>query len=222
MILETTEIQNVDSEIAKDELKDEIATIPENDEDTEMVEELPSSSSPIEVQEEPKSPQPQNDLKLLNDEDYLSLQREKAMRMLDDTPLSLDDQDEKMLEVPAVEEVPETLEVDWVALKHRESDYFKELQLVELASATWKNDDVGQHYLKGCHFSPDGTCLLSSANLAGMSVFELPLDLYNKDEVDVNREITQLKPVIHVQTVGNLYDFTWYPFMNSSHPETCL
>lgn len=174
----------------------------------------------IEQKEGSKSPQPQNEL---NEDESLETQREKALALIEDSGCILLEEDEQMLEAPLpAEEAPQTVEVDWDALKYREADNFKDFQLTELAIANWKNDTDSQRYLKGCHFSPDGTCLLASTNLVGMTVFELPLDLYNKDLIDSNRPITSMKPVIHVPTVGNMYDLAWYPFMNSSYPETCL
>ncbi|XP_054270937.1 telomerase Cajal body protein 1-like [Macrosteles quadrilineatus] len=34
-------------------------------------------------------------------------------------------------------------------------------------------------FLKGCKWSPDGTCLLTNSGDATMRLFDLPLDLYN-------------------------------------------
>lgn len=55
-----------------------------------------------------------------------------------------------------------------------------------------------------------------------MLCYELPQDLYGKEEISEDREITLLKPVIHVKTVGNHYDFCWYPLMTSENADTCF
>lgn len=108
-----------------------------------------------------------------------------------------------------------------ISIVDKEKEYFKDQTAVELAKATFVNKS-SQHYTKGVVFSPDGTCLLSVVNSTGMLCYELPQDLYQKDEIDAEREITLMKPVIQIETKGNLYDFQWYPFMSSYDPETCF
>lgn len=79
-----------------------------------------------------------------------------------------------------------------------------------------------QHYTKGVSFSPDGTCILSTINAKGMMCYELPQDLYGKEEISEDRDINLLMPVIQVKSVGNIYDFAWYPYMSSYDAETCF
>lgn len=108
-----------------------------------------------------------------------------------------------------------------INVKEREKDLFKDQSAVELAKATFLNKS-SQHYTKGVSFSPDGTCLLSIVNSTGMLCYELPQDLYLKEEVDPERELSLLKPVIEIETKGNLYDYQWYPYMTSQDPDTCF
>lgn len=54
-----------------------------------------------------------------------------------------------------------------------------------------------------------------------MHVFELPTDVYGMEEIAETREITTLKSVIYVKTATNIYDFCWFPLMNSQEAETC-
>lgn len=79
------------------------------------------------------------------------------------------------------------------------------------------------NYLRGCLFSPDGTCLLSIVNMDGVQIFELPIDLYNEEFSMVQRPVTQLTPAVHIkegiQTA--VYDMAWNPIMSSILPETC-
>lgn len=96
--------------------------------------------------------------------------------------------------------------------------------LLELCNSSWtrsKNakEDV-QPYLRGCKWSPDGTCCLSVVNNDGVHVTELPRDLY-EGSVTSSRMIDILDSVIHVKEAGLIYDFCWYPGMNSANPETC-
>ncbi|XP_063828434.1 telomerase Cajal body protein 1 homolog [Ostrinia nubilalis] len=96
--------------------------------------------------------------------------------------------------------------------------------LLELCSSSWSRsykakNDV-QPYLRGCKWSPDGTCCLTVVNNDGMHLCELPRDLY-EDTPTYNRTINILDSVIHVKEAGMIYDFCWYPGMNSGYPETC-
>lgn len=96
--------------------------------------------------------------------------------------------------------------------------------LLELSKSSWsrsvntKNDI--QPYLRGCKWSPDGTCCLCVVNNDGVHIIELPRDLYY-DSISTDRSIDILNSVIHVKESGLVYDFCWYPGMNSSLPETC-
>lgn len=90
---------------------------------------------------------------------------------------------------------------------------------IELARSQWPNDS-DQHYLRGCKWSPDGTCLLTAVRGAGMHLMELPRDLYTGDSVVNTRPIVQLNPAVSVPESGLIYDYCWYPGMNSSDPDT--
>jgi telomerase Cajal body protein 1 len=102
-----------------------------------------------------------------------------------------------------------------------EMEYFKDQSAVELAKANFPNKS-SQHYTKGASFSPDGTCLLLNVNSIGMLCYEIPRDLYQTTEIDIDREITTMKPVIHIESKGNLYDYQWYPYMTSTDESTCF
>lgn len=41
-------------------------------------------------------------------------------------------------------------------------DFFIEKNVVELARSSWRGSSKNQRYLKGCLWSPDGTCLLTT------------------------------------------------------------
>lgn len=104
---------------------------------------------------------------------------------------------------------------------HRRNMYFVNDNVVELARCSWRGSKVNQKFLKGCLWSPDGTCVLTAINGEGMQVFELPRDLYENDSVDVNRPLDVLQNVIHVGEGGTIYDYCWFPFMNSTDPTSC-
>lgn len=91
---------------------------------------------------------------------------------------------------------------------------------LEIAKAQWSNIE-DQHYLKGCKWSPDGTCLLSVVRGAGIHVMELPPDVYTSDCLMTSRPVSPLIPAVSVSESGLIYDFCWYPGMNSQNPATC-
>lgn len=101
---------------------------------------------------------------------------------------------------------------------------FTSKTLLELSNSTWSRSkrargDV-QPYLRGCKWSPDGTCCLAVVNNDGVHVTELSRDLYSGN-VSTDRSIDVMDSVIHVKESGLIYDFCWYPAMNSSVPESC-
>ncbi|RZB40126.1 telomerase Cajal body protein 1 [Asbolus verrucosus] len=100
------------------------------------------------------------------------------------------------------------------------TNYNFENSALELARCQWSNY-ADQHYLKGCKWSPDGTCLLTVVRGAGMHVMELPTDLYSGDTIMNSRPIVALSPAVSVPESGLIYDYCWYPGMNSANPATC-
>lgn len=101
---------------------------------------------------------------------------------------------------------------------------FKDDCLIELCVSSWyplTRDGNKQTYLRGCKWSPDGTCCLTVINNGGIQVLELPRDLYQGDEISETRSIDVLDSVIKLPESGMIYDFCWYPGMNSLVPESC-
>lgn len=98
--------------------------------------------------------------------------------------------------------------------------YNFENQALELGRSQWANEEE-QHYLRGCKWSPDGTCLLATVRGGGMNVMELSSDLYNADTVSLTRPVMPLMPAVLVPETGLIYDYCWYPGMNSANPPTC-
>ncbi|XP_047028287.1 telomerase Cajal body protein 1 homolog [Helicoverpa zea] len=101
---------------------------------------------------------------------------------------------------------------------------FTSKTLIELSNSSWSRsakakNDV-QPYLRGCKWSPDGTCCLTVVNNDGVHVTELSRDLYT-GSVAANRIIDVMDSVIHVKEAGLVYDFCWFPLMNSQVPESC-
>lgn len=102
-----------------------------------------------------------------------------------------------------------------------EQDYFQSFSAHEVGRCSW-DKAVKQNYVRGCLWSPDGSCVLSAVNNDGMHVFELPSDLYGVQEVSPQRPVNLLDSAVHVRESTLVYDYKWYPGMHSSMPETSV
>ncbi|OUM65400.1 hypothetical protein PIROE2DRAFT_7610 [Piromyces sp. E2] len=72
------------------------------------------------------------------------------------------------------------------------------------------NNPQLNNYFKSAKWSPDGTCILSSSNDNNLRLFELP-DINNNKKQEIN-----IKAVLKVCDGESVYDYCWYPYMNSS------
>ncbi|GAB6019862.1 Telomerase Cajal body protein 1 [Chamberlinius hualienensis] len=75
------------------------------------------------------------------------------------------------------------------------------------------------NFTKGCKWSPDGLCVLSNSDDNILRLFNLPLDKCLSgigDDIPVD-----MQPVLNMNESGTVYDYCWYPLMNSSDPATC-
>ncbi|CAF0876145.1 unnamed protein product [Adineta ricciae] len=70
------------------------------------------------------------------------------------------------------------------------------------------------NFLKGCKWSPDGLCLLTNSDDHQLRVFEIPCDRLPSNE-DINA-------VLHLKEPELIYDFQWYPYMDSNQSDTCF
>ncbi|KAI6651972.1 hypothetical protein LOD99_4517 [Oopsacas minuta] len=82
-------------------------------------------------------------------------------------------------------------------------------------SADYESGHIFNNYLRGCKWSPDGTCLLTSSNDKCMRIFELDLILDSSfDSTSSSAALVLYEPEI-------VYDYAWYPAMCSEAPLTC-
>lgn len=100
--------------------------------------------------------------------------------------------------------------------------YFAEKRVTELSRYSWRGSSKRQRFLKGCLWSPDGTCILTAVNCDGMHVVELPTDVYDNDYISPDRPLDVLQSAVHINEAGIVYDYCWYPYMNSTVPESCV
>ncbi|XP_058280392.1 telomerase Cajal body protein 1 [Hirundo rustica] len=75
-----------------------------------------------------------------------------------------------------------------------------------------------ENFLRGCKWAPDGSCVLSCSNDNALRIFDLPFP----PGPPPGAALPELVPAVQVAEGDTIYDFTWYPLMDSSQPPTCL
>jgi len=95
--------------------------------------------------------------------------------------------------------------------------------------------ETPENCLRGVKWSPDGLCLLTASEDKHLRLFELPIELQETDSAEMQpdrsgaasaTEITpgnheELHSVLQVRAPDSIYDYVWYPFMDSGDPTTC-
>ncbi|KAI1287301.1 Guanine nucleotide-binding protein negative regulator 1 [Halotydeus destructor] len=74
------------------------------------------------------------------------------------------------------------------------------------------NSNTETNYLKGCKWSPDGLCLLTCSQDNVLRLFETKN--FTEDELDP-------AAILKMKEAELIYDYCWYPEMDSIKPETC-
>lgn len=78
--------------------------------------------------------------------------------------------------------------------------------------------NVPENFLKGCKWAPDGSCILTNSDDNILRIYNLPSQIYS-GEWDLLKEMT---PVLRMAEGDTIYDYCWYPSMNSADPDTCF
>ncbi|KAM3823907.1 LOW QUALITY PROTEIN: telomerase Cajal body protein 1 [Vipera latastei] len=92
-------------------------------------------------------------------------------------------------------------------------------QAPRLLTGAWAEySHVPENFLKGCKWAPDGTCLLTNSADNTLRIYNLPPELYAEQW----GEVAEMSPVLRMAEGDTLYDYCWFPQMNSSDPETCF
>lgn len=82
------------------------------------------------------------------------------------------------------------------------------------AFAEFSESKPKNNCLKGLKWSPDGTCILSASEDQLLRVFELPTDLGEAGP-------TELRSAVCAREGDAIYDYDWFPAMDSSDPVSC-
>ncbi|KAG7498140.1 telomerase Cajal body protein 1 [Solea senegalensis] len=75
-----------------------------------------------------------------------------------------------------------------------------------------------ENYLKGCKWAPDGSCILTNSADNVLRVYNLPPEIYSYNW-DL---LPEMSPVLRMAEGDTIYDYCWYPKMNSLDPDTCF
>ncbi|XP_072179905.1 telomerase Cajal body protein 1-like [Diadema setosum] len=94
---------------------------------------------------------------------------------------------------------------------------------VQIAKASAEYMHMSGNFLKGCKWSPDGLCIVTNSDDHTLRFFNLPPELCGgsreKDEGSGPPE--DIWSVLQISEGELIYDYAWYPQMNSYYPETC-
>eukprot|EP00794_Sanderia_malayensis_P002859 gene2859-3305_t len=85
--------------------------------------------------------------------------------------------------------------------------------LKQVAGSWSEFDGDKSRFLKGCKWSPDGTCVLVNCDDNVMRIYNLPQHLYGDANVEYCCE--DMQPVLRMVEGETVYDFDWYPYMTS-------
>lgn len=96
-------------------------------------------------------------------------------------------------------------------------------KLVHKIEKPFLNSKIGTDcFLKGCKWSPDGYCLLSCSDDNVLRLFEFSEeDSINFDEGKAEENDIK-EATLHMKEGGMIYDYAWYPKMNSADPVSCV
>ncbi|ELU01042.1 hypothetical protein CAPTEDRAFT_167179 [Capitella teleta] len=75
-----------------------------------------------------------------------------------------------------------------------------------------------ENFLKGCKWSPDGSCLLTCSDDNCLRLFNTPYELYENRLTG----IPDMTAVLKVKEGETVYDYAWYPLMSSADPDSCF
>lgn len=89
----------------------------------------------------------------------------------------------------------------------------------QVLTGSWTEySNLPENYLKGCKWAPDGSCILTNSADNVLRVYNLPPEIYSYSW-DL---LPEMSPVLRMAEGDTIYDYCWYPKMNSLEPDTCF
>lgn len=148
---------------------------------------------------------------------------EKSLELKDISPeidlnndVEISDSLQQSFQVPSNQNENENIDNDLYLLQ----DFPFNRKVQECAQSIWNPKE--QYYTNRCLWSPDGLCLLTVVHEDGIHLFELNPYFYNRSDIPSDKLIEPMTSVIHLQESSAVYDYCWYPLMDSQLSETCL
>ncbi|KAK5848565.1 hypothetical protein PBY51_006167 [Eleginops maclovinus] len=87
-----------------------------------------------------------------------------------------------------------------------------------LTGSCTEYSNLPENYLKGCKWAPDGSCILTNSADNVLRVYNLPPEVYSYNW-DL---LPEMSPVLRMAEGDTIYDYCWYPKMNSLDADTCF
>jgi WD40 repeat protein len=107
-------------------------------------------------------------------------------------------------------------------------------QIVQAKKVFQEDSKIRNNFLKHAKWSPDATCILTNSEDNILRLFEIPTNIQERmtkaqsskpddaETTDAGMAIEEeMEAVLGVGHGGTVYDFGWYPHMNSNDPATC-
>ncbi|XP_042256787.1 telomerase Cajal body protein 1 [Thunnus maccoyii] len=89
----------------------------------------------------------------------------------------------------------------------------------QMLTGSWTEySNFPENYLKGCKWAPDGSCILTNSADNVLRVYNLPPEIYSYNW----DSIPEMSPALRMAEGDTIYDYCWYPKMNSLDPDTCF
>ncbi|GIY32614.1 telomerase Cajal body protein 1 [Caerostris extrusa] len=87
-------------------------------------------------------------------------------------------------------------------------------------TGSWQEFDSKKtnNFTKGCKWAPDGSCIMTCSDDNYLRLFNLPVELWDSSKWS---EMSELEVALKISEGELIYDYCWYPLMNSSEPNTC-
>lgn len=81
------------------------------------------------------------------------------------------------------------------------------------------NEFRHNNFTKGCKWAPDGSCILTNSEDCCLRIFNFAPFAARDESTDWYQ--MEMLPVLKMKESDTVYDYCWYPLMNSMEPSTC-
>ncbi|XP_074479173.1 telomerase Cajal body protein 1 [Sebastes fasciatus] len=100
--------------------------------------------------------------------------------------------------------------------QHLGLDFTQNPQMLTGSCTEYSN--LPENYLKGCKWAPDGSCILTNSADNVLRVYNVPPEIYSYNW----DRLPEMSPVLRMAEGDTIYDYCWYPKMNSLDADTCF